>query len=254
MTAGMRIGIAVALVLAAVGTPQVQAVAPAAQKSCAQSNFEGHRITVCAFDAARARVQLFHADRQGNVLGDFSAVVRESKRQGTTLRFAMNAGMYHADRAPVGLYVEDGRRIRPLVTGRGKGNFSMLPNGVFFVDRNGAGVMETRAYRKSRIRPQHATQSGPMLVIEGRLHPRFRARSDNRKIRNGVGVSRDRKRLWFAIADDPVNFHTFARFFRDRLGARNALYLDGSISRLYAPEIGREDFGMPMGPIVGIVD
>ena len=43
-----------------------------------------------------------------------------------------------------------------------------------FVDGKRAGVMETRAFLRRNKRPQFATQSGPMLVINGRLHPKFR--------------------------------------------------------------------------------
>jgi len=93
-----------------------------------------------------------------------------------------------------------------------------------------------------------------MLVIAGALHPAFGADSDSLHIRNGVGVSKDGKTAWFAISEQPVNFDRFARFFRDGLGARNALYFDGSISRLYAPEIGRQGGGFPIGPIVGVVE
>jgi uncharacterized protein YigE (DUF2233 family) len=91
-----------------------------------------------------------------------------------------------------------------------------------------------------------------MLVIGGALHPRFLPGSDSRYVRNGVGVSADGARAWFVISDGAVNFHSFARFFRDGLGLSDALYFDGSISRLYAPDLGREDFGFPMGPIVAL--
>ena len=91
-----------------------------------------------------------------------------------------------------------------------------------------------------------------MLVIGGELHPRFFADSDSRYIRNGVGVSADGRRAVFAISDSPLNFHEFASFFRDGLEMPDALYFDGNISRLYAPEIGRDDFGFPMGPMVGL--
>ena len=57
----------------------------------------------------------------------------------------------------------------------------------------------------------------------------------------------------FAISNDAVNFHAFARLFRDELGLRDALYFDGNISRLYAPGLDRHDGGFPMGPIVGTV-
>jgi uncharacterized protein YigE (DUF2233 family) len=114
-------------------------------------------------------------------------------------------------------------------------------------------VIESRAFANAPPACDYATQSGPMLVIGGDLHPKFLKASDSLNIRNGVGVSADGARAVFAISDDPVNFHTFARLFRDGLGLPDALYLDGSISRLYAPELGRHDGGFPMGPIVGTV-
>ncbi|MBU2360127.1 MAG: phosphodiester glycosidase family protein, partial [Alphaproteobacteria bacterium] len=73
-------------------------------------------------------------------------------------------------------------------------------------------------------------------------------------IRNGVGTSADGRTAIFAISNDPVNFHTFARFFRDVLKTPNALFFDGSISRLYAPTLNRADFGFAaLGPMVGVV-
>ena len=92
-----------------------------------------------------------------------------------------------------------------------------------------------------------------MLVNDGALHPRFLVDSDSVYIRNGVGVSADGKTAYFAISDSRVTFHQFARLFRDVLNTPNALYLDGSISRLYAPELGRHDRGLPLGPIIGTV-
>ena len=96
-------------------------------------------------------------------------------------------------------------------------------------------------------------QSGPMLAIDGALHPRFLPDSDSYKIRNGVGVSADGTEAVFALSEAPVNFHTFARFFRDEMGLPNALYFDGTISRLFAPDLGRDDMGVAMGPMVGLV-
>ena len=92
-----------------------------------------------------------------------------------------------------------------------------------------------------------------MLVIDGDLHPRFLPDSESLNIRNGVGVDAARSRLWMVISDQAVNFHHFARFFRDHLGTPNALYLDGRVSRLHAPAIGRSDLGFPVGPILGVV-
>lgn len=92
-----------------------------------------------------------------------------------------------------------------------------------------------------------------MLVIGGELHPRFLVDSDSRYIRNGVGVSADGRRAVFAISNRPVTFHEFGRLFRDELGLPEALYFDGSISRLYDRGARRSDWGTPMGPIVGLV-
>ena len=98
-----------------------------------------------------------------------------------------------------------------------------------------------------------ATQSGPMLVIKGALHPQLLPGSDSLNIRNGVGVSEDGQRAVFAISNDEVNFNSFARLFRDQLGLPDALFFDGNVSRLYAPALKRHDGGFPMGPMVGTV-
>lgn len=71
--------------------------------------------------------------------------------------------------------------------------------------------------------------------------------------RNGVGVSADGHRVVFVISDAAVNFHTFARLFRDELDVPNALYLDGAVSKVYAPSLERNESGLDMGPIVGVV-
>jgi uncharacterized protein YigE (DUF2233 family) len=162
--------------------------------------------------------------------------------------------MYHEDRSPVGLYVEAGEEQAPLNTNDGPGNFHLKPNGVFYVLENGmAGVDETSAFLMTKRKPPpYATQSGPMLVINGEIHPRFLPDSESLKRRNGVGVT-DEGDVVFVLADTPVRFYDFAAFFRDELQAPNALYLDGTISRLYAPALDRNDPGLAMGPIVGVV-
>jgi uncharacterized protein YigE (DUF2233 family) len=164
----------------------------------------------------------------------------------------MNGGMYHDDRRPVGHYVENGTEEMSLVRNAGPGNFGLLPNGVLCLTDDTAAVIETLAYDADRPDCRYASQSGPMLVLDGALHPRFLPDSTSFNIRNGAGVTGDGT-LWFAISNEAVTFHHFARLFRDALQAPNALYLDGSVSRLYAPEIGRHDIGFPMGPILGTV-
>ncbi len=115
-------------------------------------------------------------------------------------------------------------------------------------------MIESRSFAASGQSCVHATQSGPMLLIAGEVHPRFIEGSEYTNIRNGVGTSASGDRVVFAIADDAVNFYDFALLFRDHLGLSDALYFDGKISRLYAPGIGRNDAGLRMGPIVGVLD
>ncbi len=218
---------------------------------CRDIFFEDQPYTVCEVQAG-ADVRLFHSGPDGAVLGSFSAVDAQLGAKGEALAFAMNGGMYHPDRAPVGLYIEDGVQASALVKGASSGNFGLLPNGVFCISDRFA-VIETRAYASAPPVCRFATQSGPMLVIDGALHPRFLADSDSLNIRNGVGVSADGAAAFFVISNGAVNFHSFARLFRDVLQVPNALYFDGSISRLYAPDLGRHDSGFPMGPIVGVV-
>ena len=220
---------------------------------CETVRFEGTRYTVCGFDPTIHDIRLFHRDGNGVGFRDFSALETFLDGEGLQLNFAMNAGMYHADRDAVGLYVEQGIERNPVNQNEGPGNFHLLPNGIFYLEGSAAGILETQAYLTSGINPDFATQSGPMLIIDGRLHPRFLPDGTSRKIRNGVGIAADGRTIVFALSEERVNFHDFARLFRDKYGAKNALYLDGSISRLHVRDLERSDPGRAMGPIVGVV-
>lgn len=167
---------------------------------------------------------------------NIATLKRWGRRHGRKLQFAANAGIYDSHREPLGLYVENGKALVPLNTAHGdpsKGNFSLLPNGVFAIDAHGhASVRTTHAFENDHAQPQWATQSGPMLVINGHVNPHFKAQSDSVKWRSGV-CARTPTHVVFAISEAPVNFDTFARLFRDKLGCRNALYLDGTLSQFF---------------------
>ncbi len=222
----------------------------AVASDCRNTLFDGASYTLCEV-ALGEDLRLFHSGPDGPY-GSFAKVDAALGASGRTLGFAMNAGMYHRDLAPVGLYVENGVQTSALVTRDGPGNFGLLPNGVFCIGDT-FRVIESRAFRDEAPDCRFATQSGPMLVIDGQLHPKLVPGSDSLYVRNGVGVSKDGTRAVFAISDQPVNFDSFARLFRDALGLRDALYFDGNISRLYAPALDRHDGGFPMGPIIGTV-
>ncbi|WP_420712608.1 phosphodiester glycosidase family protein [Frigidibacter sp. RF13] len=225
---------------------------PAYGGDCRDMEFEEASYTVCEA-AAGEDLRLFLNGPDGRPLGTFGAVQAQLASEGKRLAFAMNAGMYHDDRRPVGYYVEQGQEQAPLQRKPGPGNFGLHPNGVFCVTADGFAVIETLAFDAARPACLYASQSGPMLVLSGAIHPKFVAASPSVNIRNGVGVSRDGRQAYFVISDQRVNFHRFARFFRDGLNLPDALFFDGTISRLYAPDLGRDDFGLPMGPMIGLV-
>ena len=219
---------------------------------CRSLAFENVPFTACEIDPAAEDVRLFLSDTDGRPFGSFDSVAAHVGAQGRQLILAMNGGMYHPNWSPVGLYVEDGLELAPIVTRDGPGNFGLLPNGVLCLNEGAADIVESRSFVRSGASCSFAAQSGPMLVINGQLHPRFLADSPSRFIRNGIGVTED-GRIVVAISDQPVNFHRFARLFRDVFKTPDALFIDAKVSRLYAPMIGRHDFGLPMGPILGVV-
>ncbi len=222
--------------------------------TCEKVTHGQKRYTVCEVDAANEDLRLFLKDESGSVLGHFSSVNDALASEGKRLAFAMNAGMYHDDRSPVGHYVENGQEQMRVIANPGPGNFGLLPNGVFCIREGRADVFETLDFVDQSPDCAFATQSGPMLVIDGELHPRFLPDSTSRYVRNGVGTSSDGTRAVFAISDDYVTFHEFGSLFRDVLETPNALFLDGNISRMYERASNRSDVGFSLGPIVGVVE
>ncbi len=220
--------------------------------ACETVTYKTNDYTLCEVSPADD-LRLFHSGGNGKLYGSFSRINTDLARQNLTLGFAMNAGMYHPDRTPVGLFIQDSQQITPLADGGSYGNFGLKPNGVFCILPDELRVIETNAFRADPPACTYATQSGPMLVIDGALHPRFLIDATSHYIRNGVGVSADGKRAVFAISDTPVTFHEFGSLFRDHLKLPNALYFDGKVSRLHAPDLNRTDTGFPLGVIVGTV-
>lgn len=232
-----------------------------AHAACRPENFEGNRYTVCSFDLARTDMRMFWRTGEGSPFRTFSTLAETLARDGEELVFAMNGGMYADDFSPIGLYIENGSELKAANTTALTGppaqipNFYKKPNGIFFSNGDSAGILTTEEFLEARPQVDYATQSGPMLVIAGAVHPMFIEGSTDRKQRNGVGVSSP-KEVHFAISEGRVNFHDFARFFRDRLGCKDALFLDGgSAPGLYAPELSRDDAPGHggYGPIIAVV-
>ncbi len=227
-------------------------VAMAEPPKCARIEHLSGRYVVCTFDPAADDIRLYGAATLGKGGATYDRLRTHLLRKGEHMSFGMNGGMYHPDYGPVGLLVEGGRERGALNHADAAGNFFLKPNGVFWVADGRAGVTETEAYARAGIAPGQATQSGPMLVVDGKIHPRFLPGGTSLQVRNGVGILPD-GRVALAISQTRVRFHNFATLFRDRLGCRNALFLDGSISSLFSPEMRRHDRGAMMGTIIAVV-
>jgi uncharacterized protein YigE (DUF2233 family) len=223
-----------------------------AAPACRAVRFEGDRFAVCRYSAREDELRL--ENRNGDhPVGGFATLKTVLGRDAGRVRFAMNAGMYDEGRFPLGLYVAGGKRLHALNRGKGgSGNFFLKPNGVFWTDRRGGPHIDTtEAYAERDPEARWATQSGPMLVIGGAMHPAIMPNGDSLNVRNGVGVKGGE--AFFAISDGPVSFGRFARLFRDALGCPDALYFDGSVSSAWIPEQGRMDGRSDLGTFVVVL-
>jgi len=158
--------------------------------------------------------------------------------RGDTLLFAVNGGMYNKSFIPQGLYVEAGKLLTPLDTG------------VLGLLKDGQPIISVTDSFALSPDLQYATQSGPMLVIDGALHPAFNDGSPNVNIRNGVGLLLDGE-LLFAMSKEKINFFDFATFFKNQ-GCKQALYLDGFVSRTWLPEQNWRQADGDFGVIIGV--
>jgi uncharacterized protein YigE (DUF2233 family) len=224
-------------------------VAPSVS-ACSDRSFEGTRFTVCS--EKHGRVEVRTSRRNGAPYRNFAALAAALGKRADTVAFAMNAGMFDERGHAIGLLVEDGRELHTINRRKGGGNFHLLPNGVFLVRRDGRAEIVTSDSYKSSKNIAFATQSGPMLVVGGKLHPSFEPDGQSRYVRNGVGIAPDGTPL-FVISVELVSFGKFARLFRDELKARNALYFDGSVSSLWDPASGRQDSFTELGPMVVVL-
>jgi uncharacterized protein YigE (DUF2233 family) len=230
------------------------AVSPAFAVECSQMAGPGGLYTQCAVDLATDQLRLFWKDSQDKPYRSFTALREALARTGKELTFAMNGGMYEPDLSPVGLFVTEQHELHSLNRGAGFGNFYQKPNGVFALTRDGAAVMSSDDYAAADVHPRLATQSGPLLLWHRRIinSALFRPGSRSRHTRNGV-CAPSPNRVLFIISQTEVTFFEFAQFFKDKTVCQTALYLDGSISSLYAPSLKRADSRRDLGTIIAVV-
>lgn len=214
--------------------------------------FEGATFTVCKVDLRKDRLELFLTAPDGLPYASFDRLVALGGTAGVpAVGFAMNAGMFEPGLRPVGLFVTGGRELAPLNLKSGKGNFYLKPNGVFAVAGGGFVIVDSAKWNAVAGPVRLATQSGPLLVEKGRIHPGFSANSTSLYVRNAVGVLSPNE-AYLVISAGPVTFYHLARFMKVGLGCGDALYLDGAVSSIYSPALGRNDSKYKLGPIIAV--
>lgn len=221
--------------------------------SCAQEHrktIKDERFHIKVVDLSQEKLRLFWKDDNGNTINTFQHLKEHLSKENDSLIYAMNAGMFLKDYSPQGLYIENKAIKKDLDTvSSGYGNFYLQPNGVFGITTKGKAIIQPSTMVNSS-NLSYATQSGPMLVINGELHPAFQKGSKNLHIRNAVGILPDGK-LLFVLSKEKINFYDLATFFKNQ-GCKNALYLDGYVSRVYDKELGIEQMDGTFGVMIGI--
>lgn len=199
-------------------------------------------------------VSLHWRQANGDAFGNFitlKGALRADKKRVLAL---MNAGIYGKNDEPAGLHVENGQLLHPLNTKKGHGNFHIQPNGVFLITQKGeAKIITTKMYQKHYAGQENtltlATQSGPLLVINGKRNRRLLPKSQSTYTRNGVCTTVDGRLLFLSTGGVPSNFYQFARASQ-QVGCDNTLYLDGNISKLY---VAGENSTFHLSHFVGIL-
>ena len=215
-----------------------------------------YNIFIADIDSTDISFHLINPQTKKNYFS-INALLQSQSLKGKKTLMVTNAGMYMPDFQPEGLFIENYKLITPIDTASPNivANFYLMPNGVFLIDSTGMpSILETKDYVKkygfqNAAKLKYATQSGPMLVINDSIHPKFIKGSKNFKIRSGVGIINDKK-IIFIITQDEVNFYDFATFFNKVFLCKNALFLDGAISKMYLPTINPGEKGGKFGPLI----
>ena len=216
------------------------------------SNSTNNEILSHTVDLKKQDLKFYWKNDAGKIMKSFKKLNSSLKTKNEKLVFAVNGGMYKTDHSPLGLYVEDGEKLSKVNRAKkGYGNFYMQPNGIFYItDSNTAVVCKTPDFKHEGVK--YATQSGPMLLIDGKIHDKFKEGSRNLNIRNGVGILPNGS-IVFGMSKDMINFHDFANYFKS-LGCENALYLDGFVSKTYLPSEGYNTLNGNFGVIIGEIE
>lgn len=218
--------------------------------ACTAKSVKWAQYIVCTYDPSLHDFRLVNVGTGGAIIRNFAGLSKYLGKSAKNVVFAMNAGMYDETGRPIGLYIGDSKQYASINRRDAEGNFYLKPNGVFWIDTTGAHIDTTDAYAANiKAAPIWATQSGPMLVVDGAVNSRFSPDGTSRHIRNGVCINDD-KSAAFVISETEISLGKFARFMLDGLHCVNALYLDGEVSSLWDGATGRNDQKYPIGPML----
>ncbi|MCT2407552.1 phosphodiester glycosidase family protein [Chryseobacterium antibioticum] len=217
--------------------------------SCKEDRQINPDFVVYSVDTKNEKVEFFWKNTQNQPFRNIQNLKKYVRTKNQDLKFAMNGGMFIENNIPKGLYIENYKTLHPIDTLDGEGNFYLKPNGIFYMKRSNESAIISTEHFKTDSDIRFATQSGPMLLINGKINPIFQKNSGNLNIRNGVGILKNGDPI-FVMSKKKINFYHFASFFKS-LGCNEALYFDGFVSRAYFPEenwIQEDgDFGVMIG-------
>ena len=177
-------------------------------------------------------VSLLWKNSEGYAYRSLGAAHDALKAQGKIPLMLMNAGIFTTAHTPAGLWTEQGNTLIALNTRKGKGNFHIQPNGVFSLADGKARVESSASYQKRPRKSAYAVQSGPMLLIDGRINPRFVENLSSPYKRNAVCTTKNGALYFIMTLDYEQEWPSFHRLASalQTFGCHQALYLDGSIS------------------------
>jgi uncharacterized protein YigE (DUF2233 family) len=219
-------------------------------KNTSNDTVDESKFLIYEVNPIKQDLAFYWKSENGQPLKTFQNLKTELDKKDKKLLFAMNAGMFKTDFSPLGLYIEKGKTVTKLNTiQKAHGNFYLQPNGIFYLTKEKKPRICTSENFKPDSNIQYATQSGPMLVIDGKLHPKFTKGATSTHFRNGVGILPNGN-LLFVMSKEKVNFYDFATLFKNKK-CKNALYLDGFVSKTYLPVKDANDLGGDFGVIIG---
>lgn len=213
---------------------------------------EDDRFVSYIVNPKKQNLDFFWKNEKGEHFKNAENLISWLKSKNKKLLFSTNGGMYKKDNSPQGLYIENKIVKSEIDTSNGNGNFYLKPNGVFYLTTDKKPIICKTEDFVNNGKIKYATQSGPMLVIDSEIHTAFKKNSTNLNIRNGVGILPNNQ-IIFVISKKEINFYDFAEYFK-KLGCKNALYLDGFVSRTYLPEKNWEQIDGNFGVIIGVTE